>query len=190
MINTKLALGMTLLIIILLLIARHHNIKRYRNRPRCFGKQSSWSACAENGCYDCDYVYQCQAESVERRKFVKTPDEIKKGLTAPIPVHYHHGDREPHLTPLAMVDLEELHANALALIQQLQAENAEKDQRIQQLEAERDAAVADLSQCTASHCPYCKHWDRPESAIVCINCRNGTPGCKQHFEWRGIQKEE
>ena len=66
MANTELALGMTLLIIILLLIARHHNIKRYRNRPRCFGEQSSWSACAENGCYDCDYVYQCRAESIER----------------------------------------------------------------------------------------------------------------------------
>jgi chromosome segregation ATPase len=58
------------------------------------------------------------------------------------------------------------------------------------VKAERDAAVKDLSECTASHCPYCKHWDKPGRAVVCINCRNGAPRCKQHFEWRGVQKED
>lgn len=64
--NVVLILLAVLFIIILLLVARHHNIKWYRNRPRCFGEQYSWSDYAENSCYDCDYVYQCRAESVER----------------------------------------------------------------------------------------------------------------------------
>lgn len=50
-----------------------------------------------------------------------TPDETKKGLNDPIPVHFHIGDPEPRLTPLALRDLEVLHTNALALIQQLEA---------------------------------------------------------------------
>lgn len=36
----------------------------------------------------------------------KTPNEIMRQLNDPIHVHYHHGDREPHMTPLAMIDLE------------------------------------------------------------------------------------
>ena len=82
------------------------------------------------------------------------------------------------------------------LIQQLQAENAEKDERIrgledhfrevtkmvEQLEAERDAAVTGLkSNCT---CPECKYF----SDDIQEPCR----GCKptdSKFEWRGVQKE-
>ena len=113
----------------------------------------------------------------------KTPDEIKNGLDNPIHVHYHISDIEPRLTPLALHDLEFLHEDALALIQQLQAENAEKDERIQQLEAERDAAMAGLkSNCT---CPERKYF----SDDIQDPCR----GCKptdSKFEWRGVQKEE
>lgn len=54
---------------------------------------------------------------------------------------------------------------------------------IQQLEAERDAAVAGLkSNCT---CPECKYF----SDEIQDPCR----GCKPNdskFEWRGVQKEE
>ena len=85
----------------------------------------------------------------------------------------------------------------VCLIQQLQAENAEKDERIrgledhfrevtkmvEQLEAERDAAVDGLkSNCT---CPECKYF----SDDIQEPCR----GCKptdSKFEWRGVQKEE
>lgn len=66
----------------------------------------------------------------------KTPDEIKKELVAPVPVHFHRGNPEPNLTPLALRDLEVLHTNALALIQQKEAESAEQAERIKQLEAE------------------------------------------------------
>ena len=61
----------------------------------------------------------------------RAPDEIKKELVAPVPVHFHRGDPEPHLTPLAYKMLEELFADAIALIQQLQAENADQAVRIQ-----------------------------------------------------------
>lgn len=65
---------------------------------------------------------------------MRKAEEIKKALAAPVPVHYRVGDPEPRLTPLTMCDLEELQADALALIQQIQAENAEKDNSMQQLE--------------------------------------------------------
>jgi hypothetical protein len=136
----------------------------------------------------------------------RKPDEIKKGLEC-CKLHfggmYTDCSHCPYYLTSAQCDLD-MHDDALALIQQLQDENAQLNRCIEnmtdklnamndevaKLQAERDAAVTDLSQCTASHCPYCKHWDRPESAIVCINCRNGAPRCKQHFEWRGVTKEE
>lgn len=103
---------------------------------------------------------------------MKTPDEIKKGLANNIPVHYHPGDHEPRLTPLMMVDLEELHADALALIQQL--------------ESERDAAVADIDEMakciTDDVCEWC---DQTECERLCMMHATERPG----FKWRGIQKE-
>lgn len=99
---------------------------------------------------------------------MKNPDEIKKGLEEEIPVHYHI-DGEPRLTPRMLMDMQWLHKDALALIQQLQAE--------------RDAAVAGLkSNCV---CPECKYF----SDDIQEPCR----GCKPNdskFEWRGVQKEE
>lgn len=70
----------------------------------------------------------------------KTPDEIKKGLGDPVPVHFHRGDPEPHLTPLALRDLEVLHTNALSLIQQLQDQNAS----LKSLVTAAHAEIADL----------------------------------------------
>ena len=64
---------------------------------------------------------------------MKTPDEIKKWLDEEIPVHYHI-DGEPRLTPRLLMDMQWLHKDALALIQQLQDDNAEKDKSMQQLE--------------------------------------------------------
>ena len=55
---------------------------------------------------------------------MKSSDEIKKGLEEEIPVHYHI-DGEPRLTPRLFMDMQWLHKDALALVQQLQAENAD-----------------------------------------------------------------
>lgn len=105
-----------------------------------------------------------------------TPDEIMNGLADPVPVHFHGGNPEPHLTPLAYKALEALHADALALIQQLEAQNAE-------LQAERDAAVRDIdlnSRCHACR-KFFKNGGECSGGIICISRR---------FEWRGVQKED
>ena len=98
----------------------------------------------------------------------KTPDEIKKGLEC---------------DPLALI--RQLHADNCRLKDELyNAYNVQNEQlvRINQLEAERDAAVDGLkSNCT---CPECKYF----SDDIQEPCR----GCKptdSKFEWRGVQKE-
>ena len=102
-----------------------------------------------------------------------TPDETKKGLNDPIPVHFHIGDPEPRLTPLSLRDLEVLHTNALALIQQLEKRaihlealnqsnlttitmqertRARLQERISQLEAELDAMKEALGLMVYQYC--------------------------------------
>ena len=91
----------------------------------------------------------------------------------------------------------ELVDDALALIQQLQTENAEKDQRIRQLEAknteliekveqlqaERDAAVADIDEMVMQTgfiaCDWCDHCDCGSDC----HWSSSNPG----FKWRGVQ---
>ena len=100
---------------------------------------------------------------------MKSSDEIKKGLEC---------------DPLALI--RQLYADNCRLIDELyNAYNVQNEQlvRINQLEAERDAAVAGLkSNCT---CPECKYF----SDDIQEPCR----GCKptdSKFEWRGVQKED
>ena len=119
---------------------------------------------------------------------MKSPDEIKKGLECCVD-GFSCRTTCPYTTPFFNIEkcTQALAADALALIQQLQAENAEKDTRIHQLEAERDEAV-DL---VRKGCFSCKHegneiWEEP-----CNSCRR-TGGCENAdlWEWRGVQKEE
>jgi len=118
---------------------------------------------------------------------MKSADEIKKGLADPIHVHYHIADIEPRLTSLALHDLEFLHADALAYIQQIEAdkkramENAEiLSVAVSRLEKERDAAVADIN--IARPCRICKN---KNDDYICSHCN--IPG--RDFEWRGVQKD-
>ena len=99
---------------------------------------------------------------------MKSSDEIMKGLEC---------------DPLALI--RQLYADNCRLTDELyNAYNVQNEQlvRINQLEAERDAAVAGLkSNCT---CPECKYF----SDDIQDPCR----GCKptySKFEWRGVQKE-
>ena len=99
----------------------------------------------------------------------KSSDEIMKGLEC---------------DPLALI--RQLYADNCRLKDELyNAYNVQNEQlvRINQLEAERDAAVAGLkSNCT---CPECKYF----SDDIQDPCR----GCKptdSKFEWRGVQKED
>ena len=132
---------------------------------------------------------------------MKKPDEIKKGLADNIAVHYHPVDLEPRLTPLIMCDLEAMHADALALIQQLESKLEcsqmtidgltttllKSDTIIKQLQAERDAAVKDIKQMVQApyepaYCEYCK---KTEEECAKVNCWR-----RDQFEWRGVQKED
>lgn len=119
----------------------------------------------------------------------KTPDEIKKGLECCADGNIVCAgncafDDDIKLGFPDCVKL--LMTNALVLIQQLQAENAEKDERIKQLEEERDAAVRDLTemaQDTDESCEYCEMFKTPHCSLECRMKNKG-------FKWSGVQKEE
>ena len=69
-------------------------------------------------------------------EMTRTPDEIKKGLECCSNVNFVCNEECPYYKSLSEGEdcCLKKNADALALIQQLQAENAEKDVRIQQLE--------------------------------------------------------
>lgn len=145
-------------------------------------------------------IQQLQAENAEQagrirelEKSLSFARDLADGLKAATVKQeqelYVSEERNRHL----QVDLEDMTAR-LKIADDCAKKKGEMNEKLyaelSAVKAERDAAVADLSGCYASHCPYCKHWDKPGRAVVCINCRNGTPRCKQHFEWRGVTKEE
>lgn len=106
---------------------------------------------------------------------MKTPEQIKAELNDALPVHFHRGDPEPRLTPFKHHALEALHAETLAYIQQL--------------EAERDAAVNQLE--TISGCLACQHAETEPDEAPCNECiaANGE-AVESRWQWRGVQKEE
>ena len=123
----------------------------------------------------------------------KTPDDIKKGLECCLgDTHAYHCDECPYADDESEVDDGcgdngiQLLEDALALIQQLQAENAEQAARIQQVEAERDAAletIYEMAECiTEDVCEWC---DGVECERLCMQHTILRPG----FKWRGVQKE-
>ena len=107
---------------------------------------------------------------------MKTPEEIKKGLEKDCG----ECDEEnfcPYIGIAGCIAI--MHEDALALIQQLEAENAE-------LKRERDAAVNDLTQ--SRFCHACKHREEKEqlnehydTPSQCINCHLE----RSQFLWRG-----
>jgi hypothetical protein len=117
----------------------------------------------------------------------RTPDEIKKGLECCNNIYscpncpYDNGDESWGCTV-------EKNADALALIQQLQAENEKKDARIQQLEAERDALLNFVERYAS--CCLCKnlikYGGKCTGGLRCKMFRN--TGLK--FDWIGVQKED
>lgn len=75
-----------------------------------------------------------------------------------------------------------LEKDALAMIQQLEAENAELLEKIKQLERERDAAVRD---CARFPCYTC---NERENGDFCPQCRT-TGTFRTLHEWRGPCEE-
>ena len=146
---------------------------------------------------------------------MKTPDEIKKGLEccykhACIGCPYESAcigcpyESDCDCWPESDGSIEK---DALAYIQQLEdgigqwemvaaspgavedmaRENAELLKKVEQLQAERDAAVDDIELCDA--CGVCKHYETDGEDIPCAHCFHINRGRKSFFEWRGVQKE-
>lgn len=135
---------------------------------------------------------------------MKSPDEIKKGLrclshdrthTLPCSDCEYHGQGLPPCRTA-------VHEDAIALTEQLEADKqqlegmlthmnqlrdaaAERalkmEERVHQLEAERDAAVAELRCYGCDSCAYrdCDSWKEP-----CLYCIDNA-----RWEWQGAQKE-
>lgn len=138
----------------------------------------------------------------------RTPDEIKKGLECcKLSFSFHEcGSRCPYSRERSCGV--KLFSDALALIQQLEAELEDMTDRykiaddcakkkgemneklyaeIAAVKAERDAAVEDL----ADHCgskTLCKKYDDGTCPHE-FDCTLYLSTC-QDFEWRGVQKEE
>ena len=117
---------------------------------------------------------------------MKSPEEIKKGLECCSNVNFVCNEECPYYKSLSEGEdcCLKKDADALALIQQLQAENAEQAERIRVLEAERDAAVEALK--NGDVCESCKHFGTLMDEEPCAWCGR----LHSNFEWRGVQKEE
>ena len=110
---------------------------------------------------------------------MKSADEIKKGLECCAAndcngCGYNCG---------ASTCIDPLLKDISSLIQQLQAENAEKAERIKQLEAELGAAVSFLK----GQCWACKFSDCSFAEEPCASCFADR---REKWQWRGVQKEE
>jgi hypothetical protein len=110
---------------------------------------------------------------------MKTPKEIKKGLEHCVKTGMACGICNYEIRCLKTVRGKPVMQDALVLIKRFEADNAEKDKRIAELEQElatvkreRDAAVADLG----PDCCTCKHKGETE------RCRWSPCG----YEWRGV----
>lgn len=158
----------------------------------------------------------------------RTPDEIKKGLECCSVDDLHCGEGCPYKDDcLEEARYKGLESDALAYIQQLEAENTRRHEKIiqlyndlenlhdivttivtdsketyKQLEAERDAAVADIRFAFTSYvgaCQTCKHGENQVDCIEpirCPDCENEKCKCQscdgdfRNWEWRGVQKED
>lgn len=109
----------------------------------------------------------------------KTPDEIKKGLEC-CTSRDCGGSKCPYFNEKSCNAAKS--ADALALIRQL--------------EAERDAAVADMRQASIHLCCACKKYHHAVRGVSHHYCEvigeredfTGAISCGM-FEWRGVQKE-
>ena len=129
---------------------------------------------------------------------MKTPEEIKKGLECCRNVWVN--DRWKNCDSTCPYQTEQsycknaLHHDALAYIQQLEANNKRYHQentemyaemcmlreKVHRLEAERDAAVKDLG--VTRDCKVCKHYGCRACDEPCKHCGIAQP----FWEWRGL----
>lgn len=129
----------------------------------------------------------------------RTPDEVKKGLEyLSITNVAEKVERAKHGLPYAYT--EEVAADALALVQQLQDDNAQQarcienmtdklnamNDEVAKLQAERDAAVKDIPRA----CGFCEYYDADEDTCGYQGCCFPVSGVNTAWQWRGVTKEE
>ena len=128
---------------------------------------------------------------------MKTPEEIKRGLM--------HCEREkckgcPYYDKCMMADAHtDLHADALEYIQQLEHQIVELTEKVEQLEKERNALLADLRDADMLECAHCAHYI-PVGAQCkgegdCLECDYKNCACNgcyvnSNWKWRGAQEGE
>ena len=130
----------------------------------------------------------------------RTPDEIKRGLEHCINGTSCRGC--PYCEECAIAsDCNPMHKDLQEYVQQLE-EFADKKivelfGKAEQLEAERDAALADFKlyrernikgECGVYACDLCKIGGKYEEWEE-LKCPKGCMGI-EHWQWRGVQKEE
>lgn len=129
----------------------------------------------------------------------RKPDDVKKGLECCSNVNFVCNEECPYYKSLSEGEdcCLKKNADALALIQQLQADNAQLNRCIEnmtdklnamndevaKLQAERDALIEELK--NAYSCFACKKFYRNGG-----ECKAGGVCMMRDFEWRGVQKEE
>jgi hypothetical protein len=138
---------------------------------------------------------------------MRSADEIKKGLECCSVGIYENICTDCPYSSLAMAECpSKLKTDALALIQQLEADKQQlegmlthmnqlrdaaagralkMEERVHQLEAERDAAVEEMH----GHCSSCKDYDKDPKEEPCVSCYSGY-GNMDNWQWRGVQKED
>lgn len=109
----------------------------------------------------------------------KTPEEIKRGMEHCAEI----GCKDcPYEEDCKMFDGFSIPAeDAYFYIQQLEQDNAQKDERIRQLEREKEAFMDDAK----GLCGLCKHMYKTCSQHPCRNCTDGS-----NWEWRGVEEEK
>lgn len=119
---------------------------------------------------------------------MRTPDEIKKGLKCCSKPAHESPCQECPYAPNNGYCAEIKSSDAITLIQQLEAQNAEKAERIRQLEAERDAVIRYIP-------PRCKYCVRNSPQFLQDGkmddvCRTCFQNDKCNWQWRGVQEEK
>lgn len=114
---------------------------------------------------------------------MKTPEEIKKGLREAPHVKYFADD------PSSADGRDVRYGVVIGYV--LREEIVALIERLAQVERERDAAVADLS----NSCQYCKFASTAVDEAQCASCikpKNAwlfSPRVRTKFEWRGVCAE-
>lgn len=113
---------------------------------------------------------------------MKTPEEIKRGMEHCAEI----GCKDcPYEEDCKMFDGFTIPAeDAYLYIQQLEQDNAQKDERIRQLEREKEALI-NIAKRSDSACLHCKHF--------CYVCTRPSKEIRLNgdcFEWRGVEEEK